>query len=437
MLRPQTDDGSFSIGHLWGQFLEIVRIASGAQKASPTGHFRSANQRSLASSNLAIVRQHRPDYYIVMFMTLLMLMGLVLIYAIGPRVNINNQTGFFVKQLVSLALAIGSFAFMSKLPLSLIRRLALPMLIFGFGAGALLFVASFGPLKALNIAQCTYGACRWLRVGGFGTVQVAEIIKLALVVFFATWWKYFVDRGQISSKQNLFYSLLIVAIATVMIVVWQNDLGTGIAMISIVLAMLWAAGIKRRFVVGLLVLLALAGGFAVALKPHRIARVMTFLQGDDAVVTDANRHIIQAKIAIGSGGIFGLGIGNSVQATGYLPEAVNDSIFAIIGEVFGLVGCLIVVALFVGLIGHLLHGAALSHDPFNRLLMAGAGTWVLAHFLINTTSMLGIAPMTGITLPFLSFGGTSMIFLAAAIGLAFNASRFTAHSLYLDKETRK
>ena len=172
----------------------------------------------------------------------------------------------------------------------------------------------------------------------------------------------------------------------------------------------------------------MALGF-VAVKPHRMARVMTFLKGDSTEITDSTRHIIQAKIAVGSGGMFGLGIGKSVQATGYLPEAINDSIFAIIGEVFGFAGCIVVVGLFAALVARLLKNVATSHDAFNRLLITGAAAWVFSHFAINITSMLGIAPMTGITLPFLSYGGTSMIFVAGVLGLAFNASQFTAHSI--------
>lgn len=420
-----------SLKAAWRGFLDTVRQASGT--TSSTERVRRLPVMNKSASQTAVVRKHRPDYKIVMFMALLMLVGLVLIYAIGPRVNINNQTAFFVKQLISMALAIAGFVIVSKIPLTTIRRLALPILVIGLGAGLLLLILSTGPFYKLGLAQCANGACRWFKIGGLGTIQVAEIIKLSLIVFLATLWKYFADRGQINSSHNIVYSVLIISLALLMVVGWQNDLGTGIALIAIAAAMLWAAGIKRTLVMSLAIVLVIGGALAVAIKPHRVARVMTFLQGDSAAITDANRHIIQAKIAVGSGGMFGLGIGNSIQATGYLPEAVNDSIFAIIGEMFGLVGCLAIIALFVGLIGRLYRGAALSHDMFNRLLMTGAATWVLAHFLINTTSMLGIAPMTGITLPFLSFGGTSIVFVAVAIGLAFNASRFTAHSLYLDK----
>lgn len=333
---------------------------------------------------------------------------------------------------MSMVIALVAFVITAKVPLEKIKKHALLILAIGLGTGVFLFVFSKQPLYKLGLAQCSLGACRWLNLR-FVTIQVAEIIKLSMVVFFAVFWKFFADKQTLNKSSNLFYSAIIFCLAFVMIAVWQNDLGTSLSMVFILLAMLWSAGIKPQIMI-IIAVLGLVGsaGFVMA-KPHRRARVMTFLKGDNAEITDQTRHIIQAKIAVGSGGIFGLGIGKSVQATGYLPEAINDSIFAIIGEVFGLFGCLVVVGLFAALVARLLKNVATSHDAFNRLLIVGAAAWVFSHFAINITSMLGIAPMTGITLPFLSYGGTSMIFVAAVLGLAFNASQFTAHSVYLFK----
>ena len=165
-------------------------------------------------------------------------------------------------------------------------------------------------------------------------------------------------------------------------------------------------------------------------SPHRIERVMTFFQGDSHQTTqkdDNNYHIQQARIAIGSGGLFGLGIGKSVQATGYLPEAINDSIFAIMGETFGLVGLLAILGLFTALLLSLLRVAARLPDMRLRLIVAGVFGWVASHVVLNVAAMTGVAPLTGIPLPLLSYGGTSMLFVAAALGLAFQLSGFTSH----------
>lgn len=426
---------------LWANFLLIVRQASG-QTTEPVSRGRqSRNSSQRMQMDQVIVRKHRPDYLIVMYMIILMLIGLMLVYAIGPqRANLSNafsskqqsQTYFFSKQLASSILAIVAFTIMANAPLEKLKKHSLLILAVGLGAGLLLFILSKQPLYKLGLVQCALGACRWFNFRVI-TVQVAEIIKLSLVIFFAVFWKFFADKQALNKKDNLIYSAVIFSLAFYMIVVWQNDLGTGLSMVFILMAMFWNAGAKPKIMV-MIMLIGLVGALGfVKMKPHRIDRVMTFLKGDSAEITDSTRHIVQAKIAVGSGGMFGLGIGKSVQATGYLPQAIDDSIFAIIGEVSGFVGCMVVVGIFTALVARLLKNAATSHDVFNRLLITGAAAWVFSHFAINTTSMLGIAPMTGITLPFLSYGGTSMIFVAGVLGLAFNASRFTAHSVYLFK----
>jgi cell division protein FtsW len=174
--------------------------------------------------------------------------------------------------------------------------------------------------------------------------------------------------------------------------------------------------------------------FTVAV-PHRRERLATFLSGDSSTVDDDDAyHVTNAKIAIGTGGLFGVGIGNSVQATGYLPESINDSVFAIMGETFGFVGLVVIIGLFVILLSRLLKVAYFLHNPEGRILVAGVFGWIMAHVAMNIAAMIGLMPLTGITLPFLSYGGTSMMFVAAALGLAFSMSRYTAHSPVIEGE---
>jgi cell division protein FtsW len=173
----------------------------------------------------------------------------------------------------------------------------------------------------------------------------------------------------------------------------------------------------------------------VAIAPHRMDRIMTFIKGDSSSASidknDDNYHIEHAKLAIGTGGVFGVGIGNSVQATGYLPEAINDSVFAIIGETFGFVGLMIILALFAALLMRLLKIMDHLEDARLQLVVAGAFGWLAAHVMLNVASMIGLVPLTGITLPLLSFGGTSMLFISAALGVVFQLSRYTVYSASL------
>jgi cell division protein FtsW len=175
----------------------------------------------------------------------------------------------------------------------------------------------------------------------------------------------------------------------------------------------------------------------ILIAPHRLERISAFFAGDTVSTTDAETyHIAHAKIAIGSGGWLGVGIGNSVQATGYLPEAINDSVFAIMGETFGFVGLVVILSLFGALLLRILHVADHMPEITARLIAVGVFGWLGSHVLLNVAAMTGLLPLTGITLPLLSFGGTSMIFIAGAIGVVFQLSRHTLHELPTEGGTR-
>ncbi|KKS17849.1 MAG: bacterial cell division membrane protein [Parcubacteria group bacterium GW2011_GWC1_41_7] len=237
--------------------------------------------------------------------------------------------------------------------------------------------------------------------------------------------------GLINSRDKTIIPVMVLmAICAVFVIVLQKDLGTGIALFAIATSMLVVSGVDKKIGAVLLALLLVGGLLMIITAPHRIDRVTTFLKGDEASVDDASGyHIAQAKIAIGSGGFEGVGIGNSVQAAGYLPEAINDSVFAILGETFGFVGLVFILAIFYLLLMRILHLVDLLEKPEHQLIVAGVFGWIASHVIINVAAMTGLMPLTGITLPFLSFGGTSMLFIAAALGVVFQISRYTVHGI--------
>jgi cell division protein FtsW len=200
-----------------------------------------------------------------------------------------------------------------------------------------------------------------------------------------------------------------------------------ISVASIILTMLFVSGMKLNHLARFVGALIAAGVVATLMFPHRLARLTTFFDHSQDV-DGAGYHINQALIAVGSGGWFGRGLGKSVQVFGYLPEAINDSIFAIIAEQFGFVGSVLVLFLYGGLAVRLLRLIERSPNLYLRLLAAGIFGWLLSHVLINVGAMLGLVPLTGITLPFLSLGGTSLVFITAAFGIAFNMSRYSSLS---------
>lgn len=385
----------------------------------------------------ATVRRHKPDYQIALYMGLLMLVGLIIMYAIGPqRANVLNNTYgtdyygstyFFVKQTVSLLLALLAFAFAAMLPYELLLKHAGKILILGFGACLLLFL--FGNLVHVDaIAQCSLGACRWFSLGPLGSLQPAEFLKFGMLLFTAVFLGARAKQGLINDRSQTLVPLGIIAgVAMVFIIGIQKDMGTGIAFMAILAAMLLMAGLKFRIWLVLGGLMMLVGVLFILIAPHRLERITTFFSGDSGSVDDAGAyHIAHAKIAIGSGGLTGVGIGNSVQATGYLPEAINDSVFAIMGETFGFVGLVAILTLFTALLLRLLKVSDHLVDIRLKLIVAGVFGWLAAHVIMNVGAMIGIIPLTGITLPLLSFGGTSMVFIAAALGLSFQLSRYTA-----------
>lgn len=390
----------------------------------------------------AHVRRHRPMYQIALYMGLLLLLGLIVMYALGPqRASVLNyaygsnysDTYFFNKQLVSVFIAVVAFGVCSYIPLSWITQTyAKYIFIAGLILSVLLVV--LGAVFHAPIATNTNGAYRWFYLGSFGSFQPAELLKGGALVFLAGFLGRRVRQGRINDTQDTLVPVAVVTIISLLvIVVLQKDLGTGASLMAIILAMLVVSGMDGKIIAKIIELLFVGGVLLIVTSPHRIERVTTFLQGDNhassVTQSDNDYHIQQARIAIGSGGLLGLGIGKSVQATGYLPEAINDSIFAVMGETFGFMGLLAILALFTALLLSILYVAARLPDMTLRLVVAGVFGWVISHVVLNIAAMTGLIPLTGIPLPLLSYGGTSMLFIAAALGLVFQISRYTSHKV--------
>jgi cell division protein FtsW len=235
-------------------------------------------------------------------------------------------------------------------------------------------------------------------------------------------------QGSIRSTQLTLQPLLItLLLISVVVVGVQSDLGSAGVMVAIMGTMAYIAGLPlgRIMLIGTAVILVVV--LAVSVTPYRRARLESFLHpGSNCQST--GYQACQALIAVGSGGAIGLGLGSSVQAYGYLPEAANDSIFAIYAEKFGFIGTGILLAVFMAFFTRLKSIAERLPDDFSRLLVVGVLAWLSVQTLINVGAMIGLLPLKGITLPFISYGGTSVVFAAAAVGLAFQASQYTAYS---------
>ena len=373
-----------------------------------------------------------------MFATLgLMALGLIVIYAIGPmRANVLNSTYgadydsnyFFWGQLRSVGLSLlAFFAAFKWIPYKYIKKIAKPLMIVAIILSALLWIMS---LTGASLVKCELGECRWFELGSI-SFQPAELLKLALVIYLADFLARKKEEGTIGKIREFWLPLLVVCgISLFLVVIAQGDLGTGVALLSIILGTLLASGVPaRQYLIVLAIILVGAVG-AVTFSGHRMERVdawLTTLTGGES--SDSTYHVDNAMLAIGVGGLTGVGIGNSVQATGYLPESINDSVFAIMGETFGFIGLFLIIVIFATLLIRMLNVA--EHTPANeeRILIIGVFSWTLAQVVVNIMAMTGLVPVTGITLPLLSYGGTSMIFIAFAIGLVCQLSCYTSREV--------
>ena len=223
----------------------------------------------------------------------------------------------------------------------------------------------------------------------------------------------------------------VLGVSLFLIVVSQKDLGSAVPLGVIALTILFVAGIKIwKIMILFAVILALGVGMILS-SPHRRERLFTFTGKGDATT---DYHIENALITVGSGGLFGVGIGNNVQTAGYLPESITDSMFAVISEMWGFVGAVIVVGLYVHLFMEILKVANTSENLYFRLVTMGVFAWLFSQVAVNISAMIALIPLTGITLPLLSKGGTSLLITCFGLGLVINISRFTSRTEISDDE---
>ncbi|HSW36992.1 MAG TPA: putative peptidoglycan glycosyltransferase FtsW [Candidatus Saccharimonadales bacterium] len=368
---------------------------------------------------LDLGRRHRPDYWLVAICALLLGIGLIVVYAISPALSASAHVGgnyYVLKQLTAISLSVVAFILTAQIPLEKWRQASKTLLIIAISATLLALVLPVNPV---------YPAHRWVRLGSL-SFQSVELVKFAALVWLAGFLAERITRGTLKDVNKTFKPLLIaLGVAGVIVAGIQSDLGSAGVLVAMVAALVFIAGLpmKRILLIGGVILIG--GILAISVTPYRRDRLTTFLHPEKDCQS-AGYQACQSLISIGSGGMIGLGLGRSVQAYGYQPEAANDSIFAIYAEKFGFIGSIVLLGIFVALFSRLSHIAERAPDDFSRLLVTGVLAWFSVQALINIGGMIGLLPLKGITLPFISYGGTSVVFVAAAVGLVFQVSRYTS-----------
>jgi cell division protein FtsW len=360
-------------------------------------------------------QQHSLEYSLLLTATFCLLAGgAVMVYSASSATSVlgdgGDGTAFLVKYVAYGAIGVGVMHLIARRNLSLVRR-ATPLIVLGSFALVLLVL-----IPGLGVE--VNGARRWLGAGPI-QFQPSEIVKLAIVLHIAA---VVAARPKLAQELRLVVvPVLGVAGVGLGLILLQPDLGTSLVIIATVGAMLVAAGVPIRQ-------MAMLGGAGVVLisiyallEPYRRARLTSFLDPWDHA-GGAGFQAVQGQIAIGSGGFMGVGPGQSVQKIFYVPEAHTDFILAVIGEELGLVGLCGLMALY-GMIGYAgLRTAKAAKGLYAKLLATGVTSLILCQALLNIYAVLGIAPLTGVPLPFVSAGSTSLIVLLTGMGLLLNVA---------------
>ncbi|MEI7688895.1 MAG: putative peptidoglycan glycosyltransferase FtsW [Candidatus Nomurabacteria bacterium] len=346
----------------------------------------------------------------------LVIIGVIMFISASLGILNKNESKFYAvmfNQLVfGLVGGLVALYFGLKIPYKFWRQYSLPLFIASILVTALVFVPHLGFEHG--------GSRRWINVFGL-SIQPVEFLKIGFIIYFATWLSWAKNRVKDFRFSLLPLVLLLSVIAAVLIK--QPDTKSLILIASTGLVMLFVSGTPWKYIVGMFTVVILAFIILAFTTPYLKSRINTFLHPNDNGST-SSYQIQQSLIAVGSGGIGGRGLGQSIQKFNYLPEPQGDSIFAVVGEEMGFVGCTILICIYVAFT---MRGYRIAHyapDSFSKLLVIGIITIITAQSFMNIASIIGVFPLTGVPLVFISHGGTALLLDIGLMGIILNISKF-------------
>ncbi|MCI5732782.1 MAG: putative lipid II flippase FtsW [Tenericutes bacterium] len=340
--------------------------------------------------------------------------GCIMIYSsscIWAEYKFENKYHYFIMQLIFLIIGIIIMILVSKVDYKVYLK----------KSNKILFICIILLILVLipGIGKVRNGSRSWFGIGGLG-IQPSEFMKLALIIFTS---KYIHNNPKcMSSVKKGAFPILLVTIISFLLIMLQPDFGTGTILVITIISMLFISGIETSFFIkSMFVLISLASILILA-APYRLKRVVSFLNPwSDPLGTGF--QAIQSLYAIGPGGLFGLGFGNSIQKHFYLPEPQTDFIFSIISEELGILGIISVAALFLFIIIRCVKISAKAPDMFSKFISFGILFQLSFQALLNLSVVVGLIPVTGVTLPFFSYGGSSLLITMISMGIILNISR--------------
>ncbi|MFW2513535.1 FtsW/RodA/SpoVE family cell cycle protein [Demequina sp. SO4-13] len=353
-------------------------------------------------------------YLLAVASALLVVVGLAVVLSSTANLSLQRSGGnpFTLFMIQAVALGIGTTALVvgSRMPVTFWKRVAAPLLL----VSMVLLVA------VVLVGEASGGNKNWIRVGPV-TFQPSEVSKLGLALFLGVALS--VSRRQLTTLKSLIAPASIAAVIVLALVLWGRDMGTALVIVLMVAAAYWVAGMPIRYfaaagAVGLVGVFALLND-----GESRGSRIDVWLNSENCDPQGACMQTLHGTWALASGGLWGLGPGMSREKWGYLPVADSDFIFAIIGEEYGLVGTLLMLVAF-GMVAIAVNRLVRRHrDPFVQIAAAGLGAWIVGQACINIAVVVGLAPVTGVPLPLVSSGGSSLIVSLAAIGVLMSFAR--------------
>ncbi|MFH8804697.1 putative lipid II flippase FtsW [Streptomyces sp. NPDC017936] len=357
-------------------------------------------------------------YYLIFGGSLLItVLGLVMVYSASQITALQMSlpgSFFFRKQFLAAVIGGALLLAASRMPVKLHRALAYPII-----AGAVFLMAL---VQVPGIGMSVNGNQNWISLGGSFQIQPSEFGKLALVLWGADLLARKQDKRLLTQWKHMLVPLVPVAFMLLGLIMLGGDMGTAIILTAILFGLLWLAGAPTRLFVGVLSVAAAIGVILIKTSPNRMARLQC-IGATDPGPGDACWQAVHGIYALASGGIFGSGLGASVEKWGQLPEAHTDFIFAVTGEELGLAGTLSVLALFAALGYAGIRVAGRTEDPFVRYAAGGVTTWITAQAVINIGAVLGLLPIAGVPLPLFSYGGSALLPTMFAIGLLIAFAR--------------
>jgi cell division protein FtsW len=365
----------------------------------------------------ALLDRPLTSYYLVLGITTLLLgLGLVMVQSTASVADLTaglSPYSDFKKQLLGAAVGLPLMWLAARSSPRLFRAFAYPLLAVS--------VVGLGLTLIHGVGVSENGAARWISIGG-QQIQPSEIAKLALVVWGADLLARKEKLGQLADWRHMLVPLMPGTGLLCLLVMTGEDLGTTFILLVIFLALLWVIGTPGRVFTGLLILMALAMALMAISSKYRLDRIFGYLN-EQGGPTGKYMQSIQGKYALGSGGIFGVGLGGSREKWGWVPESTSDFIFAIIGEELGLVGTLCVTFLYGGLAFAGLRIARRVPDVFSRLCATAITAWIVVQAVVNIGVVTGVLPITGVPLPLVSAGLSSLLVTLIALGMLMSFAR--------------